>query len=81
MENALHITPHIPGNITWSADNREMSLEPWGLLNFYSEYTITINGNMATDVDGVWLDGDQDGAYGDDYQFRFVTEGAPDLHP
>ena len=81
VEDALHISPYIPGNITWSADNREMSLIPRGPLNFYTEYTVTINGNMATDVDGVWLDGDKDGAYGDDYQFRFVTEGAPDLQP
>ncbi len=81
VEDAIRITPHIQSNMTWDASNKELSIQPLGPLLFYTEYTITINGNVATDEAGVLLDGNGDGAYGDDFQFRFVTEGAPDTQP
>ncbi|MCK5644514.1 MAG: Ig-like domain-containing protein, partial [Gammaproteobacteria bacterium] len=57
VENAIRITPHIPANMTWDTSNEELSISPIDPLLFDTEYTITINGNVAKDAGGTLLDG------------------------
>ncbi|UCE38016.1 MAG: Ig-like domain-containing protein [Thermoplasmata archaeon] len=74
-ESAFSLYPEIPGEFSW--DNNTLYFHPkWEFLDL-TEYTVTINGNIAQDIVGYTLDGNANGlAEGsptDDYSWSFTT--------
>lgn len=65
------------GAITWSNGNRIMEFNPTADLAYNTTYIVTLDGSIATDVIGNFLDGNGDGTGGDSYTFNFQTEDQP----
>lgn len=75
-EPSFSIEPWVPGDITW--DNTTLSFHPDWDLQELTQYTVRLDGSMAKDAVGFYLDGDSDGtAEGsptDDYIWQFTTQ-------
>ncbi len=67
----------VDGAITWSNGNRTMEFNPTTDLAYTTTYIVTLDGSIATDVIGNFLDGNSDGTGGDSYTFNFQTEDQP----
>lgn len=67
----------VDGAITWSNGNRTMEFNPTTDLAYTTTYIVTLDGSIATDVIGNFLDGNGDGTGGDSYTFNFQTEDQP----
>lgn len=65
------------GAISWSNGNRTMEFNPTTDLAYTTTYIVTLDGSVATDVIGNFLDGNGDGTGGDSYTFNFQTEDQP----
>lgn len=78
VTEALTISPAVASTITWHENNTKMAIGLNMNLTYEKNYTVTLDADIATDAGGIWLDGNGDGAYGDDYVFRFSTIEAPD---
>lgn len=65
------------GSIAWSNGNRTMIFNPTSDLEYSTTYIIIVNGSVAMDTSGNFLDGNSDGVGGDDYIFYFKTEDEP----
>ena len=68
------------GFVTWSNDDRIMTFTPQVLFQNEKVYIIKID-STATDIDGIYFDGDEDGNGGeeieDDYIWSFTTMPVP----
>jgi hypothetical protein len=62
---------------TWSNGDRVMEFNPNTDLAYTTTYLVTLNGSIATDLIGNFLDGNSDGTGGDNYTFNFQTEDQP----
>ncbi len=78
VQNAMLFTPTLPHNKMWSMSNTLLTLTPTVNLSYNVTYIISFDANIAKDLAGTKLDGNGDGAYGDDFQLWFTTEMAPD---
>jgi len=76
VENNLTIMPETTISFQWTENNKTMKLIT-DSLEFETNYTITISGNTK-DMYNHPVDGNGDGAGGDDYSFDFKT-GPPDM--
>ena len=80
VENAFSIDPATEGTIYFTADHKRIAFLASDTLDFLTDYTIIIAGT-ALDLSGHYLDGDQDGVGGDDWQIGFRTSPADNLAP
>lgn len=71
VEDAISSDPAIDYTPNW--DGNVLTLEITSDLAENTDYTITINGNIAEDINLNPLDGNGDGTGGDDYVFSFRT--------
>ncbi len=78
VESTLVITPQAKVIITWSNNDRRLTIKG-DSLDFYTNYSITISGK-ATDIYGHLFDGNADEIGGDDFTLHFTT-GPPDMSP
>jgi hypothetical protein len=78
VESSITISPALGNTKNWNSNHTQLTIQPVENLLFDRFYIISINADVATDTNGIWLDGNGDGIYGDDFQLRFSTEGAPD---
>ena len=72
MEEAFSIEPYAEGGFYFTTDNKRMAYILADSLDFLADYTIRIAGT-ATDAAGYFLDGNQDGIGGDDWEISFRT--------
>ncbi|OGS51178.1 MAG: hypothetical protein A3K65_05620 [Euryarchaeota archaeon RBG_16_68_12] len=71
------------GSVAWSGTrfpDDTLVFDPYPNLETATAYVFALNGSVAADREGLRLDGDADGAGGDDYRLNFTTE-AQDLTP
>ncbi|MCK5017595.1 MAG: Ig-like domain-containing protein, partial [Candidatus Peribacteraceae bacterium] len=79
-QNAFNITPYTPGSFSWNGvDN--LTFTPDNDLSYGAEYNITLNGSVASDSNGNFLDGNDNGVVEsspiDDYSWIFTTMSLP----
>jgi uncharacterized membrane protein/bacillopeptidase F (M6 metalloprotease family) len=78
VESAFSISPSISGAFSWNPGNTVLTFNPSSDLGYSTTYTITINGSIAKDLYGNYLDGNHNGSSegspDDDYIFQFSTE-------
>ena len=80
VENAIMISGGLSAvSFDWVDDGRTVSFVPSSDLEYNTEYMIAINGSVAIDLAGNLLDGNKDGAGGDNYSWTFSTETKPVL--
>ena len=84
FENALTIVPDaevssIIISDDWNNKNKIITMSLVG-LNHSTQYTITLNENL-TDLNGVSLDGNNDGTPGDSYSIQFNTFNIDNIGP
>jgi hypothetical protein len=78
VENAFSISPSVTGVFSWNGANTILTFNPSSNLVYATTYYITINGSIAKDLYGNYLDGNEnktaEGHPDDDYTFQFTTE-------
>ena len=67
------------GSVSWNAEHIRMTFAPAVALDRNTTHTCHLNGSMARDVGGKLLDGNGNGAGGDDYDWSFITWLEPPL--
>ncbi len=76
---AFSIDPPAAGTLTFSADQKRLTLQVQDTLEFLTNYTMNVAGT-AVDLMGRPLDGNQDSVGGDDWNIQFTTS-PPDVAP
>lgn len=78
VESAFSISPSVTGVFSWNGANTVLTFNPTSNLVYSTTYLITINGSIAKDLYGNYLDGNEngtsEGSPDDDYTFQFTTE-------
>ncbi|RMD94384.1 MAG: hypothetical protein D6814_14620, partial [Calditrichaeota bacterium] len=70
---AVQFSPFIPvGQVTWSEDQKTLTIKPEGSFSFNTEYTLTLTPELK-DINGRPLDGNGDGQEGDPFILHFRT--------
>jgi hypothetical protein len=81
VNGALSFSPVLPITPSWPS-NKEVVIGV-GIMNFSTDYTLTINGTTAVDILGTGLDGNAngipEGSKIDDFELRFRTEDIPQV--
>lgn len=72
---------HTDGNVTWNAGKEIFVFQPTLSLYYGRTYTVTLDATVARDASGNFLDGNNDGVGGDDFNWSFITEIIPDNVP
>ena len=73
LQDALTFTPATDiANITWSEDNKTATITVNGDLEYHTNYTLIV-APTVTDVNGLQLDGNNDGNPGDAFELHFYT--------
>ena len=65
---------HLNGAIIWTDNGKMFTFDPSLLLTSNTVYLVVLDGSVAKDAAGMFLDGNADGAEGDNYSFWFRTE-------
>ncbi len=72
----VRAVPAIPfESLNWSKDRKTLTLQPDSLLEFATDYTITLSDSIA-DVNGKMLDGNGDGGESEPFVLHFRTREA-----
>ncbi|MCK4265703.1 MAG: Ig-like domain-containing protein [Thermoplasmata archaeon] len=67
------------GSVSWNVEHTRMTFAPAVALDRNTTHTCHLNGSMACDVGGKLLDGNGNGAGGDNYSWTFITWLEPPL--
>ncbi len=80
-ESGFLIIPSVDGAFSWDLNGQELTFTPTSKLEYDTEYSVLIRGNLARDLAGNTLDGNRntisDGTPTDDFNWRFTTESEP----
>ncbi|MCK5560398.1 MAG: Ig-like domain-containing protein, partial [Thermoplasmata archaeon] len=80
-ESGFLILPSVDGIFSWDLAGQVMTFTLTSKLEYDTEYSILLRGNLAQDLAGNTLDGNSntisDGTPADDYSWRFTTESEP----
>jgi uncharacterized membrane protein len=74
------------GGVNWNSPaNNRMSFNPTADFDYSLTYTVTLDSDLARDVNGNYLDGNQngiaEGGPSDDYVWSFTIQDKPDVTP
>jgi len=81
VEAAISISPEVVvDEYSWSESDHRLLIYLQDNYDFLTTYTVTLS-DVMTDINGVVLDGDADGAAGGDYSFSFHTKEVDEAGP